>query len=151
MNINLALYLAVLPLAFGSPAIFAGDGTGQSHMELKVIALTTDDFELPETDISHLDVGEAETIVTDSGRTIDVLRTEEGVEIYIDGELMDSGGKAHHDGHKVVHKRVEVICADGDNCEESVRFMDDAEARLDTLDGDGHLQKVIVIKTHAES
>jgi hypothetical protein len=40
-----------------------------------VIALQTDDFELAETDISDLEIGDAETIYTESGKTIDLLRT----------------------------------------------------------------------------
>ena len=41
-----------------------------------------------DTDISHLGVGDAETIYTESGKTIDLLRTEDGVEVYVDGELL---------------------------------------------------------------
>ncbi len=54
-----------------------------------VIALNTDDFNLHETDISELTIGESQTIGTDSGKVIDLLRTADGVEVYIDGELLD--------------------------------------------------------------
>ena len=53
-----------------------------------VIALKTDNFELTETDISSLAIGEAQTIETESGKMIDILRTSDGVEIYVDGELL---------------------------------------------------------------
>ena len=42
--------------------------------EKMVIALKTDDFTLAETDVSSLAVGEAQTIETDSGKVIDILR-----------------------------------------------------------------------------
>jgi hypothetical protein len=53
--------------------------------EKMVIALEADDFKLAETDISTLAIGEAQTIETDSGRIIDILRTSDGAEIYVDG------------------------------------------------------------------
>ena len=57
--------------------------------EKMIIALQTDDFELAETDISSLAIGEAKTIETDSGKVIDILRTNDGAEIYVDGELLE--------------------------------------------------------------
>ena len=53
--------------------------------EKMVIAIETDDFKLTETDISMLAIGEAKTIETDNGRFIDIIRTSEGAEIYLDG------------------------------------------------------------------
>jgi hypothetical protein len=85
--------------------------------EKVVIALETDDFELTETDISTLAIGEAQTIETDSSKIIDILRTSAGAEIYVDGELLDmnfndEGLHAEHasgDGHKlIVIKKAQV-------------------------------------------
>ena len=53
--------------------------------EKMVIALKTDDFELAKTDVSDLAIGESQTIETGSGTVIDILRTADGVELYIDG------------------------------------------------------------------
>jgi hypothetical protein len=82
--------------------------------ETMIIKLKTDDFEIAETDISNLQVGEAETIVTDSGRTIDLLRTTDGVEIYLDGELLeipDMSGDSLHEGHHTIsHRQIHVEC-----------------------------------------
>ena len=78
----------------------AGDDADVVVEEKIVIALSTDDFELEETDLSHLAVGDAETIVTECGTTIDLLRTEAGIEVYVDGVLLDVGG-AHEDPHSV--------------------------------------------------
>jgi len=84
-----------------------------------MVALKTADFELQETDVSDLAIGESRTIVTDSGKAIDLLRTDSGVEVYVDGELLDLGG---HDSapHERVHKRVEVKCTAEDECEKQI-------------------------------
>ena len=91
--------------------------------EKMVIELETDDFELAETDISQLEIGESETIVTESGKIVDLLRTSDGVEIYIDGELLDlphmEGMQAHESGHSVIHKELIVECEAEDDAEES--------------------------------
>jgi hypothetical protein len=89
--------------------------------EKMVIALKTSDFELTETDISDLAIGEARTIETDSGKVIDVLRTAEGAEIYVDGELLElniADEVAH--GQHTVTEHVEVICHDEDDCDTNV-------------------------------
>lgn len=86
-----------------------------------VIALKTDKFELTETDISTLAIGEAKTIETDSGSIIDILRTPDGAEIYVDGGLveMDFDHEGMHEGH-MIRKHVEVICEDDEDCDEHV-------------------------------
>ena len=88
------------------------------------IALKTDDFELAETDISHLQVGESESIVTASGKIIDLLRTENGVEVYVDGELLDIGD---HGGQHVLHvdAQVECITETVEECDSDFVFISD--------------------------
>jgi len=115
-----------------------------------VIALKTDSFELTETDISTLAIGESQTIETDSGTVIDLLRTADGAEIYVDGELLDIDfeGESLHEDH-MIRKHVEVICDSDDECEEMVWASDGEDFELDELhemhmQGEGH--KVIVIK-----
>ena len=92
----------------------------QTH-EKMVIALKTDDFELTETDVSDLAIGESQTIETDSGKIIDILRTADGVELYIDGELLEmdheSGGL--HAQHKI-QKHVEILCDSDAECDKNV-------------------------------
>jgi hypothetical protein len=89
--------------------------------ETMVIDLKTDNFELQNTDVSELVIGESRTIETDSGKTVDILRTADGVEIYVDGELleMDLGGHGLHQEH-MVQKHVEIICNDDEECDENV-------------------------------
>ena len=86
-----------------------------------VIALNADDFELTKTDVSSLAVGESQTIETDSGKVIDILRTTDGVELYVDGELMDLDFDRHdkHDNH-MVQKHVEVNCENDTECDKHV-------------------------------
>jgi hypothetical protein len=134
---NFITLIAIGLFLLAANPVKAGDEPESTVDRKIVIALTTDDFELGETDISHLAVGDAETIVTDSGKTIDLLRTEDGVEIYVDGELLDLDDEALHEEKHVVKKRVEVICDDEDDCENMVWITDDADLDLDMLHEDG--------------
>lgn len=141
---KLILTLAVAVFALGAVAANAGE-------DKMVIALKTDDFELVETDISDLAVGDAETIYTQSGKTVDLLRTEDGVEIYVDGELIDTelaGMDGTHEGHKIVHKHIEIICDEDEACEEEV----DIEAlHEEAMHGAGQHEKIIIIEKTAET
>ena len=93
--------------------------------EKMVIALKADDFELAETDISELAIGEAQTIETESGTVIDILRTADGADIYVDGELLEMNfDDEDHDleelheshqsdeGHKVIVIKKEIVSED---------------------------------------
>jgi len=102
-------------------ALLASASVQAETEEKMVIALKTDDFELMETDVSDLAIGEAQTIETDSGKVIDILRTADGVELYVDGELMemDFGDEGLH-GEHMVRKHVEIICDDDEECDKNV-------------------------------
>lgn len=123
-----ALAITLLAALVSGPAMAAST-------EKHVIAIKTDDFELMETDVSDLAIGEAETIVTESGKTVDILRTAEGMEIYVDGELLDIPLGDANSAHRL-HRRVVVDCdsAQGD-CEHQ---------------HDGELHKVMVKDVHVE-
>ena len=88
--------------------------------EKTIIALKTSDFELTETDISTLAVGEAQTIETENGKIIDILRTVDGAEIYVDGELLEMNfdNEGVHEEH-MIRKHVEVICDDDEGCDKN--------------------------------
>jgi len=123
--------------------------------EKMVIKLKTNDFEIAETDISDLALGEAKTIVTDSGKTIDILRTDEGVEVYVNGELLEIP-QAHEAGHGLAHKRIEIECTvDGEEiedaaCSEDLLFLADGEIDVDALHADGEARHVIVKRVLSE-
>jgi hypothetical protein len=132
-------------------SVSAGDTTEKKIEKRTVIALKTDDFEMTETDISDLEVGESETIVTESGKTIDLLRTAESVEIYVDGELLElgfDGGAGEHNEHGTAHKKVKVICDDNENCEKEVWILDGEDHDIESLHGEegGHR----IIRKHIE-
>ena len=97
--------------------------------EKMVIALKTDHFELAETDISTLDVGEAKTIETESGKVIDIIRTAEGAEIYVDGELLEMNfdREGLHEEH-LIRKHVEIICEEGEDCGKHIVMHAEGEA-----------------------
>ena len=135
---KLILLLAVAVFMLGAASLSAGE-------DKMVIALTTDDFELAETDVSDLEIGDSETIYTQSGKTIDLLRTADGIEIYVDGELLELGlgdEEGIHEGHHIVHQHVEVDCDTEEDC--------DMDIELGSLHGEGHHQKVIIIKEKAD-
>ena len=133
MKLRLTLVLAAVFL-LAANLTQAADEEG-IHEEKMIIALKTDDFDLQKTDISHLEVGDAETIVTENGKTIDLLRTEDGVEIYVDGELLEPGA---HGDHEMIHKRIEVVCEEEGACEELVWMSEDHDINLDMLHGEDH-------------
>jgi hypothetical protein len=96
--------LAVMILTISAASLSAGE-------DKMVIALTTDDFELAETDVSDLGIGDSETIYTESGKTIDLLRTADGIEIYVDGELLELGslhGEGHHEKVIIIKEKTEI-------------------------------------------
>lgn len=138
---RILLLTIIMLFTIGTVTINAGETETTAEKQI-VIALSTDDFELAETDISDMKVGDAQTFNTESGKRIDLLRTEDGVEIYVDGELIDTGlhgDEPLHEGHKVVHKHVEVVCDSDEDCE------------VESLQHRGHHEKIIVIKKEADT
>ena len=146
MKTKLGIFLSlILTTLLCAAYAWAGD------TDKTVIALKTHDFELAETDISDLQVGELESVVTESGKTIDLLRTEDGVEIYIDGELLDMPAMhgEHHDGK--MHERVIIECeADEEEaCTENMVHFSDGDMDFSELHEAGEGHKVIRIhKSH---
>ena len=109
----LKLFLALLAaIAFASSPAQAGDE------QKMVIELETDSFKLDATDVSSLAVGESKTIETESGQVIDILRTLDEYEIYIDGELIDFGLPHDPEGQlRVIRKHMKVVCDEEDENE----------------------------------
>jgi hypothetical protein len=143
---------------FAWPVNYAiAGGASPVKEEQIVIALSTDDFELAETDISDMEVGDAQTFTTESGKRIDILRTEHGAEIYVDGKLIEVGSHGDdelHLGHKVVNAHVEVICNTEDDCEKTVLISSDED--IDALHHEEHQhgehhEKIIIINKEAET
>ena len=114
--------------------------------EKMVIAIETDDFKLTETDISMLAIGEAKTIETDNGRFIDIIRTSEGAEIYLDGELVEMNFD-HEDllEEHLTNVSVEITCDNEEECDEDITILnhdDLAESGWTAADG----QHVVIHK-----
>jgi len=168
MKLRALLSFSVLLLAAWSISAIAGGDSGQVHEKKVVVAVKTDDVELHEVDVSHLQPGDSETIFTENGKTIDILRTEDDVEIYIDGELVDAakhaegehaGGTHGEDGKvHVVRKRIEINCDDRDDCDEMEWVSEDGNVVIldkDALSEDGEVlhedKKVYIIKKEVVS
>ena len=100
-----------------------------------------------EADVSDMAVGESETFVTESGRTVDLLRTQDGMEVYLDGELLDMDFENVHGKHLVIHKDTDVECSsdvEGECDHDNVFIM--AGDDLHAVDGD-HMK---IISKHVE-
>ena len=144
MTHKLILLLTATIFALCALSLSAEEQATQSVQDKMVIALQTDDFELAETDISDLEIGDAETIYTERGKTIDLLRSAEGIEIYVDGELLEMGlhdEEGHHEAHHIVHMDVEVECESDEECEHE----------MGSLHGEDHHAQVIITKKKEET
>lgn len=143
---QIILLLVAAIITFSGTSVAAGGEPERVAEQKIVVALKTDDFEIQKTDLSHLAVGDAETIVTDSGKTVDLLRTEDGIEVYVDGELIDPG--SHHGEHHAVHK-IKIICGDDDeDCGELPEISDVLD--IDIKQFHGGDQKIIVMRGEDE-
>lgn len=137
----------ILTLTF---TVVVATGVAMADTEEKmVIALKTDHFEMAETDISALAIGEAKTIETESGKIIDIIRTTDGAEIYVDGELleMDFDHEGIHEEHKI-RKHVEIICEDDEDCDKHIVMH--AESDTNVLEWVGHGGDHVVIHKEVE-
>jgi hypothetical protein len=133
-------------LALATALVFFTASVTANSEEKMMIAVQTDDFTLAETDVSELAIGESQSIETDSGKIIDVLRTSDGVELYIDGELLevDLVNEGLHKEHMLENLHeieresdLEISChndADESDCGERVLLISDGEGHdLDEL------------------
>ena len=138
---------AIAALLLGGATIALADEPADVVADdIMVVALKTEHFEIPETDISHLAVGEKETIVTEQGRTVDLLRTADGVEVYLDGTLLDL---PMDDDDRIVREEIEILCDTPVDCEDVRLAAEDGDIDLDALAADG-AHKVIRISKEIE-
>ncbi|MEE4174578.1 MAG: hypothetical protein V2I57_10045 [Xanthomonadales bacterium] len=95
-----------------------------------VIKVNAGNAEVVEADVTDLALGESLNFVTDSGRVVDILRGPEGIEIYLDGELLDP--HAAHGDEEMRHKRIAIRTEEIEiHCDEA-----DEQACLDAIDID---------------
>jgi hypothetical protein len=118
--------VAALSSALFVTGAFAGGGESISTHVIKVAA---DGNEVIEADVSDLQLGESLEFVTESGQIIDILKAPEGIEIYLDGELLDPHGGVHGDleqlhQHIAIHEEVlDIDCDDADDCEAHIEAL----------------------------
>ena len=136
--------IAIGLFAIAAQAAVAGDAPGPEGEETIVISIVTDDFAIEDADLSHLAVGDAETFVTDGGKTVDMLRTDDGIEIYVDGELIE-GGDVSADKHIV--REIHIVCdEEAEDCSEDMTWVEGLEdLEIESLHEHG--QKYIVINS----
>jgi hypothetical protein len=136
-----ALQTALAGSGAESAAQSAGEAAAAPIHEKKIlVAVKTDDVDLQEIDLSDLQPGDSETIMTESGKTIDLLRTEDDVEIYIDGERLDIArlhGKHGAKAVRIVDHKVEVVCDGDEECDHMMLLEGMPELPHDAYIGDG--------------
>ncbi len=134
--------MSILPALLLTSLALAGD------VHEIMIDLETDDINIEKMDISHLEVGDSETIYTEDGKTIDILRAGQGVEIYIDGEVLDLSDlhnfadidEEHEMSQRVI--RIECNNEDEDSCANNGHWAHHDDSHIDTHEE----RKVIIIK-----
>ncbi len=85
--------------------------------------------------------------------------TEYGVEIYVDGELIEVGSHGDdemHVGHRVVDAHVEVICHTEHDCEKTVWVSGDEDVEFDAQHHEEHQhgerhEKIFIISNEEET
>jgi len=127
--------LALLCAGLLSTPLLAGEHATETH----IVKVRTADAEVVEADVTDLALGESRTFVTGSGHTVDLLQAPEGLEIYIDGELVETrhGAEDLHERIALLHERSAEACeaADGSACEEHYAYVyrTDAEGEMDAV------------------
>lgn len=108
----LTALLAGLTMSISS----ADETTSYKH----VVKVQAEGSEVIEADVSDLQPGEAMSFTTESGRLIDILQGVDGLEIYLDGELIANPGTAEGQvaNAAILHERL-IACeqASGGDCE----------------------------------
>jgi len=127
--------LAALCFTLATAALAGEPATGQ----VRLFKLKTGDGETVQADLSDLAVGESRTFVTDSGHTIDLLQSADGLEVYVDGELQDLGpdGNALHEHHVTVDADNDWQCLadNGEDCDAHAMVFIDTDGDVQELDG----------------
>ncbi len=146
LDFKAVLTASVLLLVTGF--LFGGTSFAGDHLEM-IIDVETAEFHIDKLDISDLETGDVETIYTEDGKTIDVMKTATGVDIFIDGEKLDLPGTGihamHADGEGVRHIIVHIECegeADADCAAEEHGSL----FTSDHASGDGTIYHKIIIK-----
>lgn len=136
-----AMSLAVLGALLLNTPTQAGDSGHTTHL----VRIAAGDSDIIEADISDLGLGESRSFVTESGRTVDILRVQEGIELYLDGELIEAGKlSAGLDDHLALHEEVLTVECEAEaesNC--SALIEDLAQAQADDM-------KVIIARHHVD-
>jgi hypothetical protein len=128
--------VAALSTALLATSAFAG---GEESISTHIIRVAADGNEVIEADVSDLQLGESLEFVTESGQVIDILKAPEGMEIYLDGELLDPRGL--RGSTEMPHEHIAIHEAQLDiDCEGAA----DCEARIEALVA-GELERAEVI------
>ncbi len=120
-NLTQKSFLITPVLFLISGFLFNGIAFAEDGLEM-LIDIRTDDVRIEHMDISNLNTGDVETIYSEDGKIIDVMKTADGVEIFIDGEKLDIPTlglhSLHGDGHDAKHIMVKLLCEceSGEDC-----------------------------------
>ncbi len=145
MKLELNRHLMQLASVFLPAILMVSSAIAGGQTEM-LIEVKTDDIQIEQLDISHLEVGDSETIYTQDGTTVDILRVVHGVEIFIDGEQLDipsphdleftDDAQEHHE----IMIETECDSAEDDGCTNHHYLSDSSEFR------NAKHHKVIIVK-----
>ena len=122
-------------IALGATLLATPVCAGESLHSTHVIKIATGDAEVIEADMSDLGVGESLSFTTDSGRIVDVLRGADGIELFLDGELIDAGAPSAHDNDRLaLHEKVIIACSDDDDaCSEAMHRIEGSDSDINVF------------------
>ena len=145
MNPSLCLPGAVPLMLLGAMLMTCPAQADDTGHTTHLVRVATGASDIIEADVSALELGESQSFVTDSGRTVDILRVPEGIELYLDGELIETGElSATLEDRLALHEELVTIDCDEETQGDCADLIEDlAHAHADGM-------KVIIARQHVE-
>jgi len=132
----LSALCAVAVVGLLTTGLQAGEEPTEQHRIKVVLAADGGEPDVIEVDNLELEVGESHQFLTDSGKEVVITRTEDGLNLTVDGEEIDMpaihgrhGVAFSHDTHKIVERI--VTSHDGEEHGNSMVFVTSGDGDVD--------------------
>lgn len=89
----------ILAFFFATLVCVAFSYAGEGHEKKLIKLVLTEGTEPVEIDISDLEVGESRQVIDQGGQEVAVTHLEDGLEVTVDGEVIELPMVAHHGAH----------------------------------------------------
>lgn len=147
MNTPRFSLLSALTLALAGSTLAWAD-TAELHTE-KVIAIDSGNGSLIELDVSDLQDGEAMEAIGEDGTRVDVIKSADGLELYVDGQLLDEFGRAMELASDKDLHMIRTACDDEGETEQCAHVTALVKEHLTLTDGED-ISKIIKIDCRSE-